>query len=565
MFLAQELSVFLELGVVIIFSTILAMVFRKLRQPSILAYLLSGIILGASFFNIVSFQPLLGVFSTLGIAFLLFLVGLNLNTNIFRESGRVSITTGIVQVFLTSVFGIIISTLFGFSLIESLYVGLAIAFSSTIIVVKCLTDKKDLNSLYGRISIGFLLTQDFVAITALLLVSSFAAGNTDLVLSLAGFFIKGGILFASVLVFGKNVIQRVFRSAAKSQELLFLSSISWCLFLAVLSFALGFSIEIGAFLAGISIASIPYSFQIASKLKNLRDFFLVLFFVSLGSQLAFSSFGEVIIPSLVFSAFVIFGNPLIVISIMLLLGYKARTSFMSGLTVAQISEFSLILVNLGVRVGHVGPKVVSMITLIAIITIAVDTFVLYNSEFVYQRFFSWLSRFERKKVSEKTFPNYLKPEFVFFGFGETGKSVFQKMGLSKNQVFVVDFDPKNVESLKTKGFNVLFADAEEPDAVSEVLSFKPKALFVSSDSFDTNLDVLKAAKLASGTKTICVASTHSNALKLYSFGADFVIVPKIASAEKTAEVLASAAGDGVSLDEMRKAALIELNSMEKDF
>ncbi|MDO8634335.1 MAG: cation:proton antiporter [archaeon] len=563
--MAQELSLFLELGVIIIFSTMLAMVFRKFHQPSILAYLLSGIILGASFFNIISFQSLLGVFSTLGIAFLLFLVGLNLNTNVLREIGRVSITTGIVQIFLTTVFGVLISSMFGFSLLESLYVGLAISFSSTIIIVKCLTDKRELNSLHGRISIGFLLTQDFVAIIALLLVSSFAAGSTDIISSLAGFAVKGTILFASVLVLGKSIVQWVFRSAAKSQELLFLSSISWCLFLAGLSSVLGFSIEVGAFLAGVSIASLPYSFEISSRLKNLRDFFLVLFFVSLGSQLAFSSFGEVIVPSLVFSAFIIFGNPLIVISIMLFLGYKARTSFMAGLTVAQISEFSLILVNLGARVGHIGGEVVSMVTLIGIITIAADTFILYNSEFVYSKFFSWLSRFERKKISEKNFSSSLKPEFVFFGFGETGKSVFQKMGLEKDNAFVVDFDPKNVESLKTRGFNVLFADAGEPEAVNEVLSFHPKAIFVSSDNFDTNLDILKAVKLAARTKTICVASTHSNALKLYSFGADFVIVPKIASAEKTAQVLASAANNEGLLSAMRVAALNELNSMEKDF
>lgn len=541
------------------------MVFRKFGQPSILAYLCSGILLGASFFNVISFQPLLEVFSTLGIAFLLFLVGLNLNTNVLREIGHVSVTTGIAQIFFTSILGSGLAVFFGFSLIEALYIGVALAFSSTIIIVKCLTDKKELNSLYGRISVGFLLTQDFVAIVALLLVSSFATAGTGLVSSFADFALKGIGLFSVVLILGRSVLARAFRSAAKNQELLFLSSISWCLFLAGLSSVLGFSIEIGAFLAGVSIASLPYSFEISSRLKNLRDFFLVLFFVSLGSQLALASFDKVIVPAIVFSAFIVIGNPLIVIAIMLFLGYKARTSFMAGLTVAQISEFSLILVNLGARVGHVSPEVVSMVTLVGIITIAADTFILYNSEFVYPRFFSWLPRFERKRVSEKNFSSSLKPEFVFFGFGETGKSVFHKMGLAKDSVFVVDFDPKNVESLKTKGFNVLFADAGEPEAVNEVLSFKPKAIFVSSDSFDTNLDILKAAKLAARTKTICVASTHSNALKLYSFGADFVIVPKIASAEKTAQVLASAANDWDSLDAMRVAALTELKSMERDF
>lgn len=549
----------------IIFSTMLAMIFRKLRQPSILAYLLSGIILGAGFSKIGSFEALLGVFSTLGIAFLLFLVGLNLKTSVLGEMGKVSLAAGFIQIFLTSFFGFVISTLFGFSVIESIYVGIAIAFSSTIIIVKSLTDKKELNSLHGRISIGLLLTQDFVAIIALLLVSSIGSGQTDLAASLAGFLIKGGILFASVLVIGKSIVARVFRSAAKSQELLFLSSISWCLFLASLSFALGFSVEIGAFLAGVSIASLPYSFEIDSRLKNLRDFFLVIFFVSLGFQLAFESFNQVVIQAIVFSAFVFLINPLIVVSTLLFFGYKARTSFIAALAVAQISEFSLILINLGARIGHVGSEIVSMVTLIGIITIAFGTFVLYNSEQVYRNYFSWLVHFEKKKAFDKSQFHDIKPDFVFFGFGETGKSVFQKMGLEKDKVFVVDFDPKNVESLKNKGFNVLYADGGEPAVVNEVLSFQPKALFVSSDNFDTNADILKVVKSFEGIRAVCVASTHLNALKLYNFGADFVIVPKIASAEKTAQVLSSAITSDDSLHTLKENSLAELDLMEKEF
>ena len=146
---------FLELAAVILLATLLGVLFRKLKQPVLLAFIFAGIILGSSFLNVITYKELMNVFSELGVAFLLFLVGINLDLRIFKEIGKTSIITGIGQIVFTTVCGFLIASFLGFGLVEALYIAIALTFSSTIIIVKLLSDKKELNSLYGKISIGF--------------------------------------------------------------------------------------------------------------------------------------------------------------------------------------------------------------------------------------------------------------------------------------------------------------------------------------------------------------------------------------------------------------------------
>ncbi len=546
---------FLELAAVIIVATLLGFFFRKLKQPVLLAFIFAGIILGSSFLNVITYKELLNVFSELGIAFLLFLVGINLDVRVFREIGKTSVITGIGQIIFTTFVGFGIASLLGFGFLESLYIAIALTFSSTIIIVKLLSDKKELNSLYGKISVGFLLVQDFVAIVALVLIASFSF-SADLTSQLSQFVLSLVVLFLLFFIAARFFVKPVFDSLSKSQELLFLGAISWCFAFTGVAILLGFSKEIGAFLAGVSIASLPYTYEILGKLKYLRDFFIVLFFVVLGSNLVFASSEIIFAPAIIFSLFVLIGNPVIVFILMAKLGYKGRTSFLSSLTVAQISEFSLILVFLGQRVGHVSSEAVSIITLVAVVTISASTYlIVYNN-----RIYDYLSRFLPALHSKRFFEDSLhtakekKYPFVCIGFGETGKRIFPGEKFDEKDALVVDFDPGALNKAKKSGFHTFYGDVSDLETVDFILGAEPKVIV--STVMDVKSNIVLAKELArkkSATTFIVLAHAVPDARKLRSAGIEFVLVPSIIAAGKVETILQDIkTGKNFELDWLKK-------------
>lgn len=561
-----EFSVFFGFGAIIVFVTVLAFIFRFLRQPLILAYIIAGILLGEAFFNELAFRKTIDVFSQLGIAFLLFLVGLSLEPKALKQFGKVSVLIGMSQIIITTVFGFILSSLFGFNALESLYIGLALTFSSTIIVVKYLTDKKELSTLHGRISIGAMLVQDFFSIAVILLASSFDVSSPDVYALFSGFLFKGIVFFSAVFLLNKFIAKKFFFSAAKNQELLLLSGISWCLLLSGLAQLLGFSLEVGAFVGGVMIASFPYSYEISSKLKSLRDFFIVLFFVVLGAGLALASIEKILGLALILSLFVIVVQPLLLLPVMFYFGYKAKPAFAVSMTMGGISEFSIIFIALGFRLSHISQEVVSLVATVAVISMGIGTLMLYNTDYIFDKYFSWLRRFERKQPALEAMLSEKQNEVVFLGFGEAAKNVYMQLGELSDKVFLVDFDPSNVQSLEAKGFKVLFADAQDTELLDKITELSPKIIFVSTDIFETNAAILKSLK-KTGTKIkkICAAQTHADAKTLYSLGADFVVVPKMASADKTAAILTQALQNPAELAGMKEQSLGQIEKLDKDF
>ncbi|MFH1586347.1 MAG: cation:proton antiporter [Candidatus Diapherotrites archaeon] len=530
---------FLELAAVIILATLLGFLFRKLKQPILLAFIFAGIILGSSFLGVITYKELLDVFSELGVAFLLFLVGINLDLRIFKEIGKTSLITGIGQITFTTIIGFAIASLLGFSFLNSLYIAIALTFSSTIIIVKLLSDKKELNSLYGKISIGFLLVQDFVAIVALVLISSLSF-STDLTSQLSQFVLGLVVLFLLFFIASKFLVKRIFDSLSKSQELLFLGAISWCFAFAAVAIFLGFSKEIGAFLAGVSIASLPYTHEILGKLKYLRDFFIVLFFVVLGSNLVFAASDIIIIPAIILSIFVLVGNPIIVFILMAKLGYKGRTSFLSSLTVAQISEFSLILIFLGAKVGHVSSEVVSIITLVAVVTISASTYLIIYNNKLYDRLASFLPILRSKRFFEDSLHMVEDKEYsaVCLGFGETGKRIFIDGAANENEVLVVDFDPRALKEAGKLKFNTLYGDVSDLETIDFILKVKPKVVVSTVMAVDSNI-VLAKKLLQKNKGIILIVMAHDvpDARKLRAAGIEFVLVPSIITAEKVKTIL----------------------------
>ena len=530
---------FLELALVIIVATLLGFAFRKFKQPILLAFIFAGILLGSSFLGVITYSELLNVFSELGVAFLLFIVGMNLDLRVFKEIGKTSVITGIGQIVFTTIVGFAIASFLGFEFLESLYIAIALTFSSTIIIVKLLSDKKELNSLYGKISIGFLLVQDFVAIVALVLISSFSF-STDLTSQISTFALNLVLLFLLFVIAAKFLVKKTFDALSENQELLFLGAISWAFAFSAAAIFLGFSKEIGAFLAGISIASLPYAYQIVGKLKYLRDFFIVLFFVVLGSNLVFVSSKIILLPAIVFSLFVLIGNPIIVFILMTKLGYKGRTSFLSSLTVAQISEFSLILIFLGEKVGHVSSEVASVITLVAVLTISASTYLIIYNNKLYDRLVEFLPVLKSKMFFEDSLHMVGDKEYslVCIGFGRTGKSILLNENTNEKDVLIVDFDPRALKEAGKQKFHTLYGDMSDLETIEFIRSVKPKIVISTIQNVDSN--TILAKKLLhenNDTKLIVLAHNLTNARKLYSAGIEFVLVPSIITADKIKTIL----------------------------
>ena len=427
-------SLFIELGAILIIASLLALFFKRINQPLILAYLIAGVILTQIYVGDLS-TDIFHALAQIGIAFLLFLVGINMDIRVLKEVGRTSVLTGVGQVLFTALVGYYIALWLGFAPTVAFYISIALTFSSTIIIIKLLTDKNDLEALYGKIAIGFLLVQDLIVILLLIFIVGWENGTLS-GWNLTSVVIKGLLLFALAFLF-HHAFKRFMHIIGKSQELLFLVVISWCFFLAMMAHWFAFSIEIGAFLAGIALASLPYKTDIMNKIKPLRDFFLILFFVVLGSQMSLGLVKGMLVPAIIFSLFVLIGNPLIVMVLMGMLGYKSRNSFLAGLTVAQISEFSLILIALGVTLEHIPEEIVGLVTLIGIITIAASAYMITYGNKLYEWLAPYLKVFERKHLYEKQLTLHSKKkkyDVVLVGYHRIGYNILERLRKKKDKV-----------------------------------------------------------------------------------------------------------------------------------
>ena len=558
-------SLVFDLAIIIIIAAIFAYIARLLKQPLILAYIAAGLLAGSVLPDFVKDVPTIDFFSQIGIAFLLFIVGLNLGFSKLKELGKISMITGLGQVVFSTLIGYFIAIYLGFSSITSAYIGLALAFSSTIIVVKLLSDKNDLDSLYGRISIGFLLVQDFIAIISLILLSSQNSNNASVINVIFVNLLKAVILFVWVYLMSRFFLNSIFSRVARNQELLFIASLSWCFFLAIISILLGFSVEIGAFLAGIALANLPYHYEISSKVKPLRDFFLVLFFVAIGVQIDIWSLDNIIMPVVIFSLFVLISKPLMMLILMGAFGYTKRTGFLSGLAVDQISEFSLILIVLGNRLGHVSQEVVAIITLVGIITITISTYFINYGDKLYFVFSRFLNIFERKETIEKQFSSHKKQEYmlILIGYGRTGSILMKDLDKYKDKMLIVDYNPDIIKKLAKKGYHVLYGDASDIDFLQELRKLNPKIVISMIRHVDDNLLVLRFFKNEIRSSTIVLKGYNPDeALDLYENGADYVMLPLIAGAELLSRLIKDAVKNRGKILRYKNEHIKHLKSLE---
>lgn len=536
--------IFLEITVVLVLATFLGIVARALKQPTIIGYIATGVIVGPLGLLHLNNPGVLDALAQFGIAFLLFLVGMEMNFSELRHVGRSAVLIGVGQVLFTSAVGFGLAAALGFSLLSAGYIGITLTFSSTIIVIKLLSEKKALESLYGKLVVGVLLVQDFVALGVLIVLSGISGPDFDpsrLPAALAAAFAKGTTLLVFSLLMGKYVMPRLLRLLAGSQEVLLLASLTWGLGLAALSGlpSVGLTIEIGAFMAGVALSESVEHFQIMSRVKALRDFFAVMFFIVLGSKLVLSGVGALWLPTVVLSLFVLIGNPVIVMLLMGSLGYRSRTSFMAGVTVAQISEFSLIVVALGHKLGHLGDDVVSLVTAVGLITIAVSSYLILHSEAIYERLAPLLKFFEFGGATEKReVRKELRDHIVLIGCHRMGHSILHSLEGLHKQFLVVDFNPDMVAKLRRRGLQAVYGDIADPDIQNLACLDAARVVISTVPSIQDTITLLSHVKAKNPkARLIVTAGTEDEAITLYERGADYVLLPHFVGGLQIARLL----------------------------
>ena len=556
------MELFIELSILIAITVLIAGLMRALKQPLIIGYIFAGILSGPRLLDLISSTETMSILSHIGVALLLFIVGLGMSPKIIKDVGMVSLVTGVGQVIFTTVIGFFICQLLGFSTIESLYIAVALTFSSTIIIMKILSDKGDMRSLYGRISIGFLIVQDLIAIIILMVISSNPAGS-DLTKYVFGTVLKGFGLIVVLFLIGVYILPGVIKSIAKTQEFLLLFSIGWCLSLASIFHYMDFSMEIGALLAGFTLSMSPYRYEISSKMRPLRDFFIVLFFILLGSQMVFTDIIPYIAPIIIISAFILIGNPMIVMILMGLMGYTKRNSFLAGLTVAQISEFSLILIALGVKLGHLTNDILSFVTCIGLITIAGSTYMMIYANKIYPHLSKFLSIFERRgeKVDEHKYHDYESYDIIVFGYNRVGYDLLKFIKKMEKRFLIVDYDPETIVDLAKEGVDCRYGDASDSELLNE-LNFSECRMVISTiPDFDTNL--LLISKIRESNKKaimIVVSNDIDEAIELYDKGATHVIMPHFLRGQHTSTLIEK---NGLDFDRFVEEKIAHIEDLKK--
>ncbi|MFA6522217.1 MAG: cation:proton antiporter [Patescibacteria group bacterium] len=527
-------TIFIEIAVVVMSSGLLSLLVYLLRQPLIIAYLITGLLIGPGLLDIAGSSELFGTLSDIGIAFLLFLVGLNLNWRNLREIGPMATVAGLGQIILSSGLGFFLLRAFDFDLSTCILGGLAFSFSSTIIIAKILSDKEDLDRLYGKIAVGILIVQDIVAMIALLVISAFAQGDQVIGAVLAMSAIKGVAVIFVMWILARFVLPHLFRYAARSPELLFLTALSWCFAVAAGLQFIGFSIEMGALLAGLSLAGSEFHREIAGKIKPLRDFFLIIFFIVLGAQLDFSKFEStwMIIASL--TTFVLFVKPLVTMGILRLFRFHSRTGFLTGSTMAQVSEFSFILAALGIEAGLIDSAFLPLIIIIGMISIGLSTYAMKYNEQIYDRLhflFRWTERREKELIDRA-------PEVILCGCDAMGEAMLPAVKSLKREYVVVDFNPAVIERLRNRHIPYRYGDIGSEEFLRELHAEHAQLIVSSIPDGALSSDILGYLKSRKSRATVVVSAKNAlEAKRLYKLGAAYVIIPSHLSGAHAGEML----------------------------
>jgi len=562
-------SMWMDIGAATVAATLLAYVARMLRQPPLLAYIGAGLLIGPPGLGFVHNERAIADLSELGLAFLMFIVGLEIDLRKLASLGRVAATVALVQVVVSALMGFGAVRLLGFDGLPALYLGVASAFSSTMIVVKLLSDKSELDTVDGRLTVGVLLVQDLLAIVVLALQPNLRDPSlAPITLSLlAGLGLTGGALAAA-----RYVLPPLFRWAAKSPELVLISAVSWCLLVSYLAVQIDFSIAMGALIAGVTLSALPYTLDVVAKIRGLRDFFVTLFFVALGMQLELGS-PRLMVAGLVLAAAVVASRFVTVAPLLYVFGYGPRVGLLGSLALAQAGEFSLVIVTLGLALGHIDREVSSVMALTLVLTATLSTYMVMANHRLAAWGTDWLERFglREQAAAPATDPDVHEGQgVVLLGFHRVASSFLHatQAGALTNgdPPLIVDFSPEVYQKLQRMKVPIRYGDISHLDTLEHVgVEHAQVVLSTVSDDFlrgTDNLTLLRRVRrLNPRARVIVCAETLEQARDMYAAGADYVVLPRVETARAFIEVLAAI--EQGALDELRARAVADLEGRDE--
>jgi Kef-type K+ transport system membrane component KefB len=513
------------------------------RQPLILAYLVAGFLLGPSGSGFIASRESVTVIAELGLIFLLFMIGLEIDLKKIVRSGGAILGTSAVQIGLGCILGVAFFWLWGLPLRgtrwDALYLGVAAALSSTVIIVKVLYEKHELDTLPGRITLGILVLQDLFVILFLAVQPSLNDLHPGVLLLSA---VRVAGLMAAVLLISRYVLPVLFHRIAPLPELILVGALAWCFFVAELAVYLDLSREMGALIAGVALSTFPFALDVTAKVTSLRDFFITLFFVGLGMSIPVPS-AAVIWLALVLAAFTIASRLVTTFFPLYFLKQGLRASLLPAINLCQLSEFSLVLLQLGLLSGHVSDVTANAASLAFAILAVLSTFVMIHSDEIMRTTVVGLRRIGVPDLGSEPAGDLADPgksshgaPLMFLGFHRVASSLvaeFERQKTTHRRHFsVVDFNPYVHETLSARGAKVSYADISHRESL--IHAGIAEAKIVVSSLPDTLLKGTSNARLVREVralnptaKIIASADVFEEVEALYQAGADYVVIARL--------------------------------------
>ncbi len=535
-------TLLLDLALILVGATVLVLAARAIGAPAIVAYIVAGLALGP-LLGVIAVDESLALISEVGIALLLFLVGLELSFQNVRDVGKVALAAGAVQVLVTAVAGFGVALLLGLDPAAAAFLAMALAFSSTVVVIKVLDQKRHLKRAYGRIAVGILLVQDLVVVVVLTFVAGLGRPEAlepmaiarGLLLAFGGM----GLLLAVAMGASRWVLPGAFRWMSRSLEGLFIWSLCWCFLFILGAEALHLSLEVGAFLAGVSLAQLPYNQELRRRVHPLMNFFIAVFFVTLGSQMDLGAAGAYWQEALLLSALVLIGKPALFRWIIPRFGHPASTALRAGIALSQISEFSFILAAMGLSVGLIEADLFSLIGLVGLITISASTYLMAFSDSLVAaagRVGLLPGRGAAEPASAAEAASGLTGHVIVVGMNALGRRLVHGLLDRGESVLAVDTDPEKLAGLPSR---TLLGNVDQP-AVLEEAGLAEAKLVVSALQIQDANNLLTYRCRQAGVPSSVHAFDESVVGELREIGAEHLILSKNAGIQEIAAELRAA-------------------------
>ncbi len=566
-----------SIGICVGAAALIAAVTWRFKQPLIIAYLATGVIIGPVGLRFVTDQASISTVAEIGLVLLLFVIGLEIDVRKMASGGAAVLVTGALQVPICVALGLGFFWAIGSEMRPGnsalLYLAACMSLSSTLVVVKILNDKYELDTLPGRITLGVLVIQDLWAVVMLALQPNVL--NPDLV-PLLGSLWRGAVLVVGGFALSKYVLPHLFRSVAKAPELVLVSALGWCFFMAAAAGLIGLSREMGALIAGVSLSAFPYTVDVVAKAVSIRDFFVTLFFVSLGMQITIPSLSVLELAAAA-SAFVIVSR-VVVVPILYAFRMGLRTSIVPAINLAQVSEFSIVIASLGVTLRQIHQDVLTVVIITFAVTSVISTYMInfnHPIQNVLTGIFKAVGLRDLDSEARSSLARAEGSPVILLGFFRDTSSILYEFehegGVEESREFmskilVIDYNPTVMRELRRRGVKCVYGDIAHADTLRHA-GIANAQLVVSSITDDvlrgtSNLRLMRSIQNAAPNARVVLTTDHiPQALKFYEEGADFVFIPRLYSAAACARILRKGLAGG--FEEVRSQAIDHLSRRQE--